>query len=608
MVSCPRCGSPSVDPDFCDVCGADLGAEAPALRLVRGDRLAFDCADARTQQPGRVTITLTESIVEQTSRRIWMASNHQQQFRVEERDDGEEHDAERVTAFPDLVELPVAVTTYNHRRVRIYAHVESQSLAERLQQLGRALSPEELVDWMNPVLDLIQTFHQAGFVSLRLCPYTIAYRADGSVWLQHTAGLYPADTLPSRLTTIRGYTAPEVYSSALQRPPGTSADLFSLAMVVYFLVTQRDPPVGMHSSFLPAVRVRDLEPTFPLGFERFFSRAAYTEPPSRPANIQAFRAILHDARDRTRAPALPSDALRFSVASETHTGIYKRTHNPINQDVVFSGCRPDHQLALLAVADGISTASLGSGDMASMLAGRRIQDAWSQLLEDPSNLERRGAAQWLTGLLNAINDDVIAWLNQRFAPFAGEPYQTMGTTCVLLLVWRGIAHVASVGDSRAYLIRDHEMERVTRDHNILTLGIAHGLGADDAMMMPDCDALARCLGVFHLLPDGFLQAVPPEPDHYAFALKPGDRVLLCSDGLTDFAGVTEDASERAILCAVENEPQPEIALLELVQLANKGGGGDNIGVALLAAETEPLSLIDWLEARRRPPLRTTEPD
>ena len=114
--------------------------------------------------------------------------------------------------------------------------------------------------------------------------------------------------------------------------------------------------------------------------------------------------------------------------------------------------------------------------------------------------------------------------------------------------------------------------------------------------------------MFHLLPDGFLQAVPPEPDHYAFALKPGDRVLLCSDGLTDFAGITEEASERAILSAVENEPQPEIALLDLVHLANKGGGGDNIGAALLAAETEPLSLVGWLEARRRQPPLTTEPD
>jgi protein phosphatase len=600
MVSCTHCASLSADPDFCEVCGADLAAGPAAQRLVRGDRLAFDSSDGRTQRAERVTITLTEPITEQASRRVWMASSTlQHHFRVEELDGGEERDPDRVPAFPELVELPLAVTTYNTRRVQIYTHTESQSLAERLQRLGRALSPAELVDWMTPVLDSVQTIHQAGFVSLRLCPHTIAYRADGSVWLQYTGGLYRADVLPARLSTIRGYTAPEIYTSDRARPPGTAADIFSLAMVAYFLVTRRDPPVGMHSSFMPALRVRDLEPTFPLEFARFFSAAACAEPDTRLGSIQELRSILLHCHGRTQAPSPLADTLLFSVASETHTGIYKRLHNPTNQDVVFSACRPDHQLALLAVADGISTASMGSGDIASGLAGRRIQEAWDELLENPHALEHKGAAHWLTRLLNNINGDIVDWLNERFAPFAGDPALTMGTTCVLLLAWRGSAHVVSVGDSRAYLIRDRFMERITRDHNLMTLGIARGLDADNALMMPERDALARCVGVFDLLPDGFLQAVPPEPDHYAFVLQTGDRVLLCSDGLTDFAGASEDASELAILNALQNEPQPEIALLDLVQLANKGGGGDNIGAALLAAEPTPLSLADWLTARRR---------
>lgn len=600
MVSCPYCGSLSVDPDFCEVCGAELAAGPAARRLVRGDRLAFDYRDGRTQRTERVTVTLTEPLIERTSRRVWKASSLlQDHFRVEELDGDDEQAADRVPVFPELVELPLAVTLYNARRVYIYAHTGTQSLAERLQQLGRALSPAELVDWMTPVFDAVQTFHRAGFVSLRLCPHTIAYRVDGSVWLQHTGGLYRADVLPSRLSTIRGYTAPEIYTADPARPPGTTADIFSLAMVAYFLVTQRDPPVGMYSSFMPAVRVRDLEPSFPLEFARFFSAAGCAEPDQRLPSIQELRSILLQCYGRTQAPSPRSDSLRFSVASETHTGIYKRLHNPMNQDVVFSACRPDHQLALLAVADGISTASMGSGDIASGLAGRRIQGAWDELLENPHALEQNGAAHWLNALLNVINGDIVDWLNERFAPFAGDPAQTMGTTCVLLLAWRGTAHVASVGDSRAYLIRDRYMERITRDHNLMTLGIAHGLEADNALMMPDCDALARCLGIVDLLADGYFRAVQPEPDHYAFVLQAGDRVLLCSDGLTDFAGASEGAADVAIFDALQNEPQPELALLDLVQLANKGGGGDNIGAALLAAELAPLPLVDWLAARRR---------
>jgi serine/threonine protein phosphatase PrpC len=599
MVSCPRCGSDSVDPDFCDVCGADLSAGAASLRLVHGDRLVFELLDPRNNRTELVAITLAERTGEFTARRVWMAQDQlQRYYRVEELDGVEDDEPDAIPVFPDRVDVPVAITTYNERAVRIYRQIEGQLLAQRLQQLNRTLTPAEIVAWMEPILEAVHLFHQAGFVSLKLCPYTILYRTDGAVFLQNTDGLYRCDMIPTSLPAITGYTAPEIYSSDFSRPPGPAADMFSLAMVAYFLVTRRDPPVSMYSSFLPAIPPRDIALEFPLGFAPFFSVAAAADPDARPGSIAEFRCLLLDSQTRAEARTQVDESIRFSVASETHTGIFKRVHHPINQDHVFSACCPDHQLALIAVADGVSTASFGSGDLASALAGRRIHEAWNELLAHPGDLEQQGPAQWLTALMHSINDDIVAWINERFTPFTGEPSEVMGTTCVLLLAWRGIATLASLGDSRAYLIRSNYIELITRDHNLMTLGIVDGLDADFALMMPQGDALARCLGLFDTLPDQSLCPQRLHPDIYQFALRQGDRVLLCSDGLTDFAGATQASSELAILRAVQREPQPEVALLDLVHLANKGGGGDNIGVAMLAAETTPPSLVRWLQTRR----------
>jgi len=105
-------------------------------------------------------------------------------------------------------------------------------------------------------------------------------------------------------------------------------------------------------------------------------------------------------------------------------------------------------------------------------------------------------------------------------------------------------------------------------------------------MMPHGDALARCLGTFDVDRDGYLDAIDPPVDMYQFRLLPGDNILLCTDGLFDYAGATYEESEANIRRRVLAEAHPGIACLELIVLANRGGGGDNVGVALLKVHDE----------------------
>jgi protein phosphatase len=598
MPTCPQCGSASNDPAWCDTCGAELSA-VDRPRLAHGDQLAFLHTENPDDTPAVFTITLAERIAAWTTRQVWMAIDEARNihFRVEEFD-GDEDDPDALPVLAHLVDIPVATTRYNERLVHIFRHTEGELLAQRLEHHQGPLSVDDIVEWMDPVFHTIEAIHSEGYVCLKLCPFTIKFRPDGSVFLQNTAGLYRADTLPTSLPALLGYTAPEIYSSDFTAPPGASSDVFSLAMTIYYLVTRRDPPVSMYTSWTPAVAARDIVPTFPVGFQPLFAFAAAVSPEDRPASVSELRGLLQEAALRVRARQIQDPELKLSVAAETHPGIFKRNHQPINQDAVFSAVNRAHDFALIAVADGVSTASYGTGDLASSLALNRIRETWAELEAHPRDVEQQGPERLLTALLQSINYDIVEWINQNHTPFHGEPSEVMGTTAVIALAHNGTVTIASLGDSRAYLIRDNHYELITRDHNLATLGIIEGMDVERALMLPQGDALARCIGLFDLDDENTLTPHRLRPDVYEFNLRVGDRLLLCTDGLTDFAGQSPAGAELAIFDVVRSQKQPEMALVELAALANRGGGGDNIGLAMLAAEDEHLSISRWLESRR----------
>ena len=87
-------------------------------------------------------------------------------------------------------------------------------------------------------------------------------------------------------------------------------------------------------------------------------------------------------------------------------------------------------------------------------------------------------------------------------------------------------------------------------------------------------------------------------DHVAFGLLPGDRLILCSDGLVDFVAATPRVAIETIVAMTAAEPVPPLLALELIMAANRGGGGDNIGVAIGAFERAPIDVAGALAERR----------
>lgn len=153
----------------------------------------------------------------------------------------------------------------------------------------------------------------------------------------------------------------------------------------------------------------------------------------------------------------------------------------------------------------------------------------------------------------------------------GQNPQRPGSTCVALLARDGILEVAHVGDSRAYMIRGKQIHRITRDHSLVQEMIDSGrLTEKEAIGHPESNKITRALG---MTPE-----VRVETRNEPLELYDGDLFILASDGLTDLAR-NEDILVTALTFIKSSGLQA--ACNELVALANRRGGHDNITVQMV---------------------------
>ena len=224
-------------------------------------------------------------------------------------------------------------------------------------------------------------------------------------------------------------------------------------------------------------------------------------------------------------------------ASLTDTG-RRRRHN---EDAYV--CEPP----LFAVADGMGGAQ--AGELASSLAAEALRDDTS---------ERAGGEQRVDELIQAANRRVYERQSEDAAASG------MGTTMTVALVEDGRVAIGHVGDSRAYLIRDRQLEQLTEDHSLVAELVRSGkLSPEEAEGHPQRSVITRALGTD---PD-------VDVDTFSVETKPGDLFLLCSDGLTAMV------DDETILDEVgRHRDDLRAAAKALVRAANKSGGDDNITV------------------------------
>lgn len=261
-----------------------------------------------------------------------------------------------------------------------------------------------------------------------------------------------------------------------------------------------------------------------------------------------------------------SQDTRYVFGEKTDVGKV-RAGNEDDSRVCRSDECPDGIDALLVVADGMG--GHAAGEVASQTT---VETVVSYLTMDPDAIARMQEDQILGLMQEALkraNSEVLSKAE------SSPEMHGMGTTCTVALLRGGRSYIAHIGDSRAYLFREGELVRVTKDHSFVEEQVERGvLTSEEARVHPRRNVITRAIGL----------ASDIDVDTYTRELQPGDRILLCSDGLNSMIS-DED------ICSVLKEGDPQAASENLVDAANDAGGADNVTV-IVAESSSVASRID----------------
>lgn len=216
-------------------------------------------------------------------------------------------------------------------------------------------------------------------------------------------------------------------------------------------------------------------------------------------------------------------------------------------------------ISLAILADGMGGHQ--AGDVASQMAVNELGAVWrDNQLEDPEQV-----AQWLIKEIQKENEKI-------YQKGQSQPeYLGMGTTIVSAAVLDQSFVLANIGDSRAYLIRNQELEQLTEDHSLVNELVKSGeITREMAANHPRKNVLTRSLGMPGMV----------EVDVTNQLWLPNDYLLLCSDGLTNMV------SEADILSIIQSGISLDEKVTQLIEQANAAGGADNITVLMIHFEEQ----------------------
>ena len=224
----------------------------------------------------------------------------------------------------------------------------------------------------------------------------------------------------------------------------------------------------------------------------------------------------------------------------------------MNQDHLYTSLEPVGNLPnIFLVADGMGGHRAG---------GYASSCAVETILQEAGICPEEEVEQILTRAIRRANE-VIAHRAGEDERFAG-----MGTTVVAACLKQEELIAANVGDSRLYVVHDDSIEQVTEDHSLVQEMVKYGgINREEARVHPNKNIITRAVGLEEDL----------QVDCFRRTLRRGDRVLLCSDGLT---AMLEDEQIRRI---IDKNRDVRSAAQALVKAANDNGGRDNIAVIVI---------------------------
>jgi len=243
---------------------------------------------------------------------------------------------------------------------------------------------------------------------------------------------------------------------------------------------------------------------------------------------------------------------KINAYGKTDVGLMRT----INQDCIFISTEPVGKLQnLFIVADGMGGHK--AGDVASRSTiDKFVKYVCTTHMTDPANILDSG--------IISVNKEIYDMANSN------KDYSGMGTTFVAVTVAGNHIYIANVGDSRLYLV-NRDIRQITRDHSLVEDMVRMGMiEKGEARTHYKKNVITKAIGVS--------EDKTATPDIFEIEIEKGDKLLLCSDGLTN---MVEDYDIKKI---VNSSDSIENAVHRLISQANENGGKDNISAILIEPE------------------------
>jgi PPM family protein phosphatase len=429
---------------------------------------------------------------------------------------------------------------------RVYLVYQDEDLTA-LHRGSSKTSEAEAIAATVQVCQAIAFVHRRGLRLNDICPQSLAVTRGGRIKLTGLDYVSNDNELQAEPIFNDGYTAPEIYRG---KRVDKRADIFSAGALLY--------------TWLTGERLESESWREEAGVVRFYPPHVVT-----PDLEQAVRrALLFEAKDRWETiDDLKTELIRLlgliqvSAAVLSDVGMV-REHN---EDVVMAvEYRRDSLVEpaenhLYAVCDGMGGAE--AGEIAAAIAVTTIRGYVQERLAGADMLD---PCKVMVAALEEANSKIIEYQT------AHPESRGMGSTGVTALVRPPEVALAWVGDSRAYLLEGGVLKQVTKDHSLVQRLVEIGqISAEEAKHHEHKNVITRSLGA--------RQSGAAGAESIALKLRRGDRMLLCSDGLTAHV---DDPDIAKIL---RRHSSPAEAARELIAAANAGGGTDNISVAVVFA-------------------------
>jgi serine/threonine protein phosphatase PrpC len=553
MVRCPHCGNDSLDRAFCEACnGALPGSKLLPLPAVVSlpDGRAFDCSAWDGAWPHNPWTALCCTRDGRPHRLYALNPGWWRELAAPVR--------RRQAARLDVL-APIHIVPVGDGAVVI---AEGLPGAVPALPAGGEDPLDGLLADCKRLGATLAALHDAGLVWLNFDPEALLTDGQQVDVANLDLQVFPAGACPGSLSLGAAWSPPEVGGFRAEQI-GPPTDVFHLSLYAYYCLANLLPGGFLGRGLeaidfdLPPLRV--YAPDLPAGIAPVLRRGCARDPESRFPTVAAFLQALEGAVASARARAASTAAVSLDAGGATAIG---RTHalaGQPNQD--------DHRILPLAealvavVADGVSYARIGSGDLASRTACATLVELLPDALARSDNLGHLEAA--LTSCCLQASRAVLERSLAAGPPPAGiDSCELMSTTALVGVVRGSLLTLANVGDSRAYLVRDGVAEQLTVDGDVRCVRLGLGAAPDEVRDMgADATALYACLGVSE--PDGrgglrtWVERATPRVNHWP--LLPGDAVVLATDGLVE-ENVFLDPSELAALVQAGAElPAAELA-------------------------------------------------